>query len=112
MGAHTSLLIDSGLGGLSGKQDAVQARGYCGLALACGAAPLPLDPGPLRCSTPRLTPPPCAPQVHLLHLRSWSGMGQALVACASGCNCSEVVLDGHWERPHTITDLATLQAST
>lgn len=48
-------------------------------------------------------------QVHLLYLRSWSGMGRAQVACAGGCRCNATELDGHWERQATITDLATLQ---
>ena len=56
--------------------------------------------------------PPFPPaQVHLLYLRSWQGMGQALLECAAGCNCSEAVLDGHWDREATLTDLTTLKAS-
>ncbi|KAI7842833.1 hypothetical protein COHA_003579 [Chlorella ohadii] len=52
-----------------------------------------------------------AVQVHLLYLRSWQGMGQARVECASGCSCEETVLDAHWDREATLTDLTTLKVS-
>lgn len=49
--------------------------------------------------------------MHLLYLRSWQGMGQARVECASGCSCEETVLDAHWDREATLTDLTTLKVN-
>ncbi|PSC68178.1 Acyl-coenzyme A thioesterase THEM4 isoform A [Micractinium conductrix] len=72
-GASATLRVDTELGGLSGKMDAVQ--------------------------------------VHLLFLRSWRGMGRALVECEGGCECEATELEGHWERQATLTDLYTLQVS-
>lgn len=72
-GARATLLVDTELGGLSGKLAAVQ--------------------------------------VHLLFLRSWHGMGRALLECSKGCKCEQTELDGHWDREATLTDLYTLQVS-
>ena len=58
---------------------------------------------------PASASPPLLLQVHLLFLRSWRGMGRALVECEGGCECEATELEGHWERQATLTDLYTLQ---
>lgn len=50
-------------------------------------------------------------QVHLLFLRSWRGMGRALLECSQGCVCEAKELEGHWDRQATLTDLHTLQVT-
>lgn len=37
---------------------------------------------------------PSRTEVHLSHLRSYSGMGTADIECLSGCACEPSVLDG------------------
>ena len=77
--------------------------------LFCAVHPahLPCAVHPAYLPSSRLVPLP--PQVHLLYLRSWQGMGQAQVECASGCTCDTTLLDGHWDREATLTDLTTLK---
>ncbi|KAI3428300.1 hypothetical protein D9Q98_006679 [Chlorella vulgaris] len=36
--------------------------------------------------------------VWLAYLRSYQGMGTALISCVSGCTCEPAVLDGTWQR--------------
>lgn len=36
-------------------------------------------------------------QVFIGYLASYTGMGQASVACVSGCSCTNSTFDGHWE---------------
>jgi hypothetical protein len=50
-------------------------------------------------------------QVHLLFLRSWTGMGRASLRCTGGCKCQAQEMDGHWDRQATLTDLFTLEVS-
>lgn len=131
-----TLEIDTALGGLT--LDAVQvgaaecrwvlpaigaATAPCGqpvslAALQCGAVRLYVDASHRSQLPPRhrlswflFVPLGLVVQVNLLYLRSWRGMGQAQVECAAGCSCDKTVLDAHWDREATLTDLTTLRVS-